>query len=117
VAAHNQFFALAVMPQQPAESVVVRSVYLPRPTERSDAGFYQRAPAPGLPAALIYPASTLAPNQVLDRQVYLFAGPKEYRTLARIAVRFGNNVDLAMGFDGHWEDASLHFLPRCCCCP
>src|SRR5882724_5305705 len=100
VAAHNQFFALAVMPQQPAESVVVRSVYLPRPTGAEAMLVSTSAPPPqGLPAALVYPASTLAPNQVLDRQVYLFAGPKEYRTLARIAVRFGNNVDLAMGFD------------------
>src|SRR6266404_3543691 len=100
VAAHNQFFALAVMPQQPAESVVSRRVYLPRLTGEEAMLVSTNAPLPeGLPAALVYPASTLMPNQVQDRQVYLFAGPKEYRTLARIAVRFGNNVDLAMGFD------------------
>src|SRR6266404_61489 len=100
VAAHNQFFALAVMPQQPVESFVARRIFLPRPTGEEAMLVSTNGPPPqGLPAALVYPALTLAPKQVLDRQVYLFAGPKEYRTLARIAVRFGNNVDLAMGFD------------------
>jgi YidC/Oxa1 family membrane protein insertase len=36
----------------------------------------------------------------VERQIHFFAGPKEYRTLARIASRFQNNVDLVMGFGG-----------------
>jgi YidC/Oxa1 family membrane protein insertase len=100
VAAHNQFFALAVMPQQAAESVVIRRVFLPRPSGEEALLVATNGPPPqGLPAAVVYPALTLAPKQSLDRQVNIFAGPKEYRTLARLAVRFGNNIDLAMGFD------------------
>ena len=100
VAAHNQFFALAVMPQQAAESVVIRRVFLPRPSGEEAMLVATNGPPPqGLPAAVVYPALTLAPKQSLDRQVNIFAGPKEYRTLARLAVRFGNNIDLAMGFD------------------
>jgi len=73
---------------------------LPRPTGEAAALVATNAPAPqGYQAALVYPAVTLAPNQVLQRQLNLFAGPKEYRTLARIADRFGNDVDQAMGFD------------------
>jgi YidC/Oxa1 family membrane protein insertase len=41
---------------------------------------------------------TLAPGSSLERQITFFAGPKEYRTLALIADRFQNNVDLVMGF-------------------
>ena len=51
-------------------------------------------------AALLYPAETVAPHQSIERQVYIFAGPKEYQTLARIASRFNNNIDLVMGYSG-----------------
>jgi len=100
VAVHNQFFTLAAMPEQPAQEIITRKIELPRPTGEAAALVATNAPAPqGYQAALVYPAVTLAPNQVLQRQLYLFTGPKEYRTLARIADRFGNDVDLAMGFD------------------
>jgi len=57
-------------------------------------------PPKGVQAALIYPGMTLEPGQVIERQIHFFAGPKEYRTLARIGSRFNNNVDLVMGFGG-----------------
>jgi YidC/Oxa1 family membrane protein insertase len=41
---------------------------------------------------------TLAPRQSILRQAAIFAGPKEYRTLATIAAIFNNNVDSVMGF-------------------
>jgi YidC/Oxa1 family membrane protein insertase len=53
-----------------------------------------------LEVALQYPAQTLAAGQVVERSFTLFAGPKEYQTLARIAARFNNNVDLVMGYSG-----------------
>ncbi len=100
VAVHNQFFTLAAMPEQPAQEIITRKIELPRPTGEAAALVATNAPAPqGYQAALVYPAVTLAPNQVLQRQLNLFTGPKEYRTLARIADRFGNDVDQAMGFD------------------
>ena len=101
VAVHNQFFALAVMPepQSPALQVVVRTNPLPRPNE--DELTYRSVREPvGYTAELVYPGLTLAPHQTLQRQVAIFAGPKEYRTLASIAAAFNNNVDSIMGYGG-----------------
>jgi YidC/Oxa1 family membrane protein insertase len=98
-AAHNQHFAVVGMPSVPAPQVVVRPLELPRPTDVDPQ--YQSKPAPkGYLTTLVYPALTLAPGQALERQIFLFAGPKEYRTLARVATRFGNNADAVMGFGG-----------------
>ncbi len=100
-AAHNQFFTLAAMPQQPASQVVVRKVLLPHPA----AGEGRPGPTNGPPpeafeGALVYPGQTLAAGQAVTNRVYLFAGPKEYQTLARIGARFNNNIDLVMGYGG-----------------
>jgi YidC/Oxa1 family membrane protein insertase len=99
VAAHNQFFALAAMPQQPAEGLVIRRIALPRPTGEEARLVATNAPTPqGYAAAMIYPALTLAPNQTLERKITLYTGPKEYSTLARIAGQLNNNLDLVMNF-------------------
>jgi len=61
------------------------------------------APPPeGIQTALVYPAQTLGTNQVIERQIVLFAGPKEYRTLARIGEEFQNHADLVMNYGGVW---------------
>jgi YidC/Oxa1 family membrane protein insertase len=36
----------------------------------------------------------------VERRFDVFAGPKEYKTLARLASKFQNNVDVVMGFSG-----------------
>jgi YidC/Oxa1 family membrane protein insertase len=101
VAVHNQFFALAVMPPQPAFGVVARKIELPRPKGEEALLVATNAPAPeGYETALAHPGLTLAPGQAVEREFNLFAGPKEYRTLARLADRFGNNIDLVMGYSG-----------------
>jgi YidC/Oxa1 family membrane protein insertase len=96
-AAYNQFFTLLAMPQKaPAAQVIARPVILPP--------FPDVEPVPGMPmpegiqTALVYPAETLGTNQVIERQIVLYAGPKEYRTLARIGEQFQNHADLAMNF-------------------
>ena len=99
VAAHNQFFALAAMPQQPAQGLVIHRINLPRPTGEEARLVATNAPPPqGYAAAMVYPALTLAPKQSFERQIALYAGPKEYQTLARIGSQFSNNLDLVMGF-------------------
>jgi YidC/Oxa1 family membrane protein insertase len=96
-AVHNQFFALLAMPKQPALQIIARPVTLPL--------FPNIEPVPGAPApqgiqtALIYPMATLAAHQSVERQIVLFAGPKEYRLLARIGEQFNNNIDQVMSFD------------------
>ena len=99
VAAHNQFFALAAMPQQPAQGLIIHRIDLPRPTGEEARLVATNAPTPqGYAAAMVYPALTLAPHQILERQIALYAGPKEYQTLARIGSQFNNNLDLVMSF-------------------
>ena len=109
LAVHNQFFTLAAMPQTltnqseppPAKEVVVRKIDLPRLTGAGAPPANANTPPPqGYEAVLVYPAQVLKPNQVLERQINLFAGPKEYQTLARIGDRFNNNIDLVMGYGG-----------------
>jgi YidC/Oxa1 family membrane protein insertase len=107
--AHNQFFALAVMPQQPALAVLARRLELPRPTGEDARMVAANAPAPqGYEAALLYPGMTLAPNQAATNQIHIYAGPKEYQTLARIAARLNNNLDLVMNFN--WAGFVSKFL-------
>jgi len=98
-AAHNQFFALVAMPQSPAQQVIARQIELPRPVDADPR--YRSKPTPmGYVTTLIFPEATLAPGQTVEQQVFLFAGPKEYRTLAKVASQFSNNVDAVMGFGG-----------------
>lgn len=99
-AVNNRFFALATMPKEPAAMLVAMPVTLPQPvgdtqqkrksTVRSNVGYQ---------AALVNPEITLAPGQVVTLQYQLFAGPKEYRTLARIGEAFNNNLQAIMGFE------------------
>jgi YidC/Oxa1 family membrane protein insertase len=102
-AVHNQYFALVVMPKEPAQEVVVRKLTLPRPVGEEARGVATNAPPPaGYETALIYPAVTLDRGEVLQRQFVVYAGPKEYRTLATIAARLNNGVDSIMNFGTIW---------------
>jgi YidC/Oxa1 family membrane protein insertase len=47
---------------------------------------------------LIYPAQTITANSNVERQIVLYIGPKEYRTLATIGEQFQNRADLVMNF-------------------
>ena len=96
IASRNQFFAFAAVPETPAAEVVVRIVTLPHFADSP-----ANAPAPhGYQTALIYPALTLAPGQSVTNKLSLYAGPKEYRTLAAVADHFKNSLDLVMGYGG-----------------
>jgi YidC/Oxa1 family membrane protein insertase len=99
-AVHNQYFALAVMPHDPATEVVVRKINLPPPSEQELMYRTVRQPA-GYEAALVYPGLALAPHEAKARSLAIYAGPKEYRTLATISSALNNNIDAIMGF-GFW---------------
>jgi YidC/Oxa1 family membrane protein insertase len=92
-AAENQFFALLVMTKtnQPAQQILATPVTLPSLAENA-------YPPVGIQTALIYPAQTISANSNFERQVILYAGPKEYRTLAKIGDDFQNRADLAMNW-------------------
>jgi YidC/Oxa1 family membrane protein insertase len=96
--AGNQFFALLAMPKQPAGQIVARPVTLPA---FSNVELAPGTPLPqGMETALVYPAQTLSANSNLVRQFVIYAGPKEYRTLADIGAEFQNRADDVMGFGG-----------------
>ena len=102
VGVHNQYFALAVMPAEPAAQMVMRKLDLPRPSEEETRNDTRVVKAPeGFPASLVFPGVTLAPHQGTQRQIAIYAGPKEYRTLATVAATLNNNADALMGF-GFW---------------
>jgi YidC/Oxa1 family membrane protein insertase len=99
VAAENQFFTLTAMPKTQAVQVVSRVIELPRPKEGWASATNNPVPK-GFQTALIYPDVTISPGQTFERQFSFYGGPKEYRTLSRIAEGFQNNADLVMGYGG-----------------
>lgn len=96
-APHNQFFALVAMPDAPALEIVARAIDLPRPpTGRFS--FTNSPTRKGFETTLVYPGLTIEPGKSVERKFNLYAGPKEYRTLASIAGRLQNTVDQVMDF-------------------
>jgi YidC/Oxa1 family membrane protein insertase len=79
--------------------VVARKVDLPRPGLDDLRENPQLVKTPeGYETTLVYPAVTLAPDQVVQKQFTIYAGPKEYQTLARLAAQFNNELDAVMSF-------------------
>jgi YidC/Oxa1 family membrane protein insertase len=102
-ALQNQFFALATLPatNQPIAHLSARQVELPPPSEAELAASRNVVAKPiGFQASFLYPETTLAAGQTVERRYDVFAGPKEYRTLDRLATRFGNQIDRVMNFGG-----------------
>ena len=94
-AIHNQFFTLIAMPptNQPAQQIVARPVALPWLITDPNA-----AVPLGVQTAMIYPGQTITANSGVERSLVLYAGPKEYRLLARIGEDLQNHADLVMNF-------------------
>lgn len=100
-AAHDQFFTLALMPKEPAPEVFILHTNLPPPTTEERAANPKALAKPfAFQTSLNYPAAVIAPNQALERSYDLYAGPKKYQTLVRIAGRQNNRIDLVMDYDG-----------------
>jgi YidC/Oxa1 family membrane protein insertase len=95
-AAYNQFFVLLAMPTTPAPQVYSVPVTLPQ-YSNIEVGPGAQLPR-GIQTGLIYPAQTITANTNVERQIMIYAGPKEYRTLADIAEKYGNHADDAMNF-------------------
>lgn len=94
-AAHNQFFVMIAAAQTNAAQVVARRIDLPPPSTEEIAEDRRVVARPfGFQTAFLYPAASVAPGQSLEWKLDVFAGPKEYNTLAKLSV----NQDLAMQF-------------------
>ena len=95
-AAHNQFFTVLAMPKEPAREMHAQLITLPR---FQNVGTATNNPAPqGVQTTLVYAGQTLAANAVLERQITIFAGPKEYRTLVSVGEQLNNHADQVMNF-------------------
>lgn len=100
-AAHNQFFFLAVMPSTPGVEVSATRFRLPSPSAQELAAIRgSRTNQSAYQINIHYAETNLAAGQVLEQRFLLFAGPKEYRTLERIAAQLNNGLDSVMGYGG-----------------
>jgi YidC/Oxa1 family membrane protein insertase len=102
-AVHNRFFTMVAIPpkDEPASQVVSRRVDLPPPTREQLAADSKLVARPfGFQTGLLEPGRDLPARMALERRYEFFAGPKEYKTLDRLGTRFGNQLDLIMGFTG-----------------
>jgi len=90
------------MPPTPGQAIVIEHLDLPRPTGDEAKLVATNAPPPsGYQASIVYPPITLTASQPVERRLFIYAGPKEYRTVASIADTFNNNLDQIMSF-GSW---------------
>ncbi len=100
-AVHNQFFAMAVVPRESAPKILSRKIDLPATSKEVLAADSKAVPQPvGFQTSFGYPGLTLSGNQGLEHQYTIYAGPKEYNTLARLGAEMKNDLDLVMGFGG-----------------
>ena len=100
-AVNNQFFTITAVPKEAAPQFVSRRVDLPAPTEAEKAQDNRALPHPvGFQSGFVYPESMLNPNGVVEREYDIFAGPREYNLLAKLATKYNNNLDLVMDFGG-----------------
>lgn len=100
-AAHNQFFFLAVMPTTPGVEVSATRFRLPSPSAQELAAIRgSRTNQSAYQINIHYAETNLAAGQALEQRFLLFAGPKEYRTLERIAAQLNNGLDSVMGYGG-----------------
>jgi len=94
-AAHNQFFVMIAAPRTNAAALIARRVPLAPPTTEELAEDRRVVAAPvGFQTGFLYPPARLAPGESLEWNLDVFAGPKEYNTLAKLT----RDQDLAMRF-------------------
>ena len=100
-AAYNQFFFLALMPKEPGSMLTATRFTLPPPSREEIATDPRtRTNQFAIQVNLHHSATNLAPGQTLEREFLLYAGPKEYRVIERIAADQKNKLDAVMGYGG-----------------
>ncbi|MDA7680576.1 membrane protein insertase YidC [Verrucomicrobia bacterium] len=92
----NQFFTVALIPAEAASQVVATQA----PLQFEDGLGSQFTIKKGFHAELAFEGAVLQPDEALERNFDVFAGPKEYNTLAQLSSSFGNELDGIMDFDG-----------------
>jgi YidC/Oxa1 family membrane protein insertase len=96
---HNQFFVLALMPEAPAMGLHAAKSDLPPPSKEEMAADPRTRPRQfAFEVSISQSATNLPPNQTLERQFKIFAGPREYRILERIGADLKNDLERVMEF-------------------
>jgi YidC/Oxa1 family membrane protein insertase len=99
--AYNQFFFLALMPKLPGSALTATRFTLPPPgAEEIAADSRTLTNQFAIQVNLHQGATNLAAGQTLEREFLLYAGPKEYRVIERIATDEKNRLDDVMGYGG-----------------
>jgi YidC/Oxa1 family membrane protein insertase len=101
-AAHNQFFALAVIPETNAIASQFKGWRLELTRSLDSA---KKQPLHVFEGALYYPTTNIAAGQFIDRQFTIYAGPKQEKTLSQLH----RGADAIMDF-GFWSPISKVFL-------
>ncbi|MGA2749986.1 MAG: membrane protein insertase YidC [Verrucomicrobiota bacterium] len=99
-AVHNQFFALAAIPSNPAPRIVIRKINVPAPDLQGPTNSMSATLTNGYQAAFAYGAMVLPAHGSSETAFTFYAGPKEYNRLAEAAQVMNNNLDLIMDFTG-----------------
>jgi len=98
-AVYNRFFTMIAIPptNAPAPQVVARRIHLNAP-DPDEVATNPKAITNqfGFQAAFLYPETSLAPHQTVERRLDVFAGPKEYNTLAKIGFEMKNELRLTV---------------------
>jgi YidC/Oxa1 family membrane protein insertase len=97
----NQFFAIAVVTKDTNAHLYAHRFDLPPPTRDELATQPKANKHPrGFQGALVFGPTRIDAGQALERQFFIFAGPKEYQTLAKLGAQFQNKLDMIMGYSG-----------------
>ena len=98
-AAYNQFFFVALMPKAPGSALTATRFFLPPPSREEIAADSRTLTNQfAIQVNLHHAATNLDAGQSLEREFQLYAGPKEYRVVERIAADHKNKLDDVMGF-------------------
>ncbi len=92
---HNQFFTLALMPEQPGAQIAANKITFPSPSREVLASNPRANPSPfGFQGSIVFAATNLPPHEAIQQNFKLYAGPKENRILERIAFQMKNEIDV-----------------------
>ncbi len=92
----NQFFTVALIPGETANRIVATQPSL----VFEDGEGVDFTIKKGFQAELVFESRDIAANEAIEQEFDIFAGPKEYNTLARLSSTFGNELDGIMDFGG-----------------
>ena len=97
---HNRFFAITTMPMQQLSGAIAHSKQTGVDQLNNQPTDGQYIHSTGILASFKFPAVELNPGQALENKYSTYAGPKEYRTLVQLGIKYKNSLQSIMDFDG-----------------